>query len=95
VPDFSVDEYFSEVLDGVFKALEDPSPAVREVAISVLNEMQHKLNPKQAKNVSENAKKQLTTKYAPFRSNLAASSTCWSSRRLPRIRWSAKRPSNG
>lgn len=51
VPDFSVDEYFSEVLDGVFKALEDPSPAVREVAISVLNEMQHKLNPKQAKNV--------------------------------------------
>ncbi|KAL7075345.1 hypothetical protein ACQ4LE_005101 [Meloidogyne hapla] len=51
VPDFSVSEYFPEVLDGVFKALEDPSPAVHEITISVLTEMQKKLNPKWSDNV--------------------------------------------
>uniref|UniRef100_A0A915N8W2 Protein VAC14 homolog n=1 Tax=Meloidogyne javanica TaxID=6303 RepID=A0A915N8W2_MELJA len=51
VPDFSVSEYFPEVLDGVFKALEDPSPAVHEITISVLTEMQNKLDPKRSDNV--------------------------------------------
>jgi len=52
VPDFSVSEYFPEVLDGVFKALEDPSPAVHEITISVLTEMQNKLDPKRSDNVN-------------------------------------------
>lgn len=51
VPDFSVSEYFPEVLDGVFKALEDPSPAVHDITVSVLTEMQNKLDPKRSDNV--------------------------------------------
>ncbi|KAL3118037.1 hypothetical protein niasHT_005280 [Heterodera trifolii] len=47
VPDFMIGQYFPEVIDGVFKALEDPSPAVREATITVLNEMLHKLEPKE------------------------------------------------
>lgn len=46
VPDFEIKEYFPEILDGLFKALEDQSAAVREITITVLTEMQHKLNPK-------------------------------------------------
>uniref|UniRef100_A0A914GYF2 Protein VAC14 homolog n=1 Tax=Globodera rostochiensis TaxID=31243 RepID=A0A914GYF2_GLORO len=47
VPEFSIGQYFPEVIDGVFKALEDPSPAVREATITVLTEMLHKLEPKE------------------------------------------------
>lgn len=46
VPAFSIREYISEVVDGVFKALEDPAPAVREATVSVLSELLHKLDPR-------------------------------------------------
>jgi hypothetical protein len=45
VPAFTVTHYIPEVVDGVFKALEDPTPAIREATLSVLKEMLFKLNP--------------------------------------------------
>ncbi|KAI1728761.1 vacuolar 14 fab1-binding region domain-containing protein [Ditylenchus destructor] len=46
VPVFSIATYIPEVVDGVFKALEDPAPAVRDATIAVLSELLHKLDPK-------------------------------------------------
>lgn len=44
VPMFSITSYIPEVVDGVFKALDDPAPAVRDAAASVLSELLQKLN---------------------------------------------------
>ncbi|KAI1721787.1 vacuolar 14 fab1-binding region domain-containing protein [Ditylenchus destructor] len=46
VPVFSIATYIPEVVDGVFKALEDPAPAVRDATVAVLSELLHKLDPK-------------------------------------------------
>uniref|UniRef100_A0A915D8J8 Protein VAC14 homolog n=1 Tax=Ditylenchus dipsaci TaxID=166011 RepID=A0A915D8J8_9BILA len=46
VPVFCITSYIPEVVDGVFKALEDPAPAVQDATVSVLTELLHKLDPK-------------------------------------------------
>lgn len=51
VPRFSITCYIPEVVDGVFKTLEDPAPAVRDATVSVLMEMLHKLDPSSGEEV--------------------------------------------
>uniref|UniRef100_A0AC34FBK9 Protein VAC14 homolog n=1 Tax=Panagrolaimus sp. ES5 TaxID=591445 RepID=A0AC34FBK9_9BILA len=51
VPSFSITSYIPEVIDGIFKALEDPSPVVKETTTAVLIELMHKLNPKEKEKV--------------------------------------------
>jgi len=45
-------QYIPEVVDGTFKALEDPSHSVKEITLSVLNEMLLKLDPTNSEEVS-------------------------------------------
>lgn len=47
IPRFSITQYIPELIDGVFKTLEDPLPVVREATLTVLKEMVHKLEPNQ------------------------------------------------
>lgn len=47
VPGFSITSYIPEVIDGIFKALDDQATAVREVTVSVLGELLYKLDPKE------------------------------------------------
>lgn len=45
IPIFSIKSYIPEVIDGIFKSLDDPSQAVRDITISVLTELLGKLDP--------------------------------------------------
>lgn len=47
VPGFNVTTYIPEVVDGIFKALDDQAASVRETTVSVLGELLYKLNPKE------------------------------------------------
>lgn len=51
VPNFSITTYIPEVIDGIFKALDDPSSVVKETAQAVLVELMHKLQPKEKQTV--------------------------------------------
>lgn len=52
VPAFTITQYLPEVIDGVFKALEDPTAGVRDATVSVLTELLHKLDPKLEEDVN-------------------------------------------
>lgn len=45
IPNFSIKSYIPEVIDGIFKSLDDSSQAVRDITISVLTELLEKLDP--------------------------------------------------
>ncbi|KAE9553136.1 hypothetical protein FO519_003653 [Halicephalobus sp. NKZ332] len=51
IPNFTITTYIPEVIDGIFKALDDPSPVVKETAQAVLVELMHKLRPKEKEKV--------------------------------------------
>jgi vacuole morphology and inheritance protein 14 len=51
VPSFTITSYIPEVIDGIFKALDDQSPVVKETTTAVLIELMHKLNPKEKEKV--------------------------------------------
>jgi vacuole morphology and inheritance protein 14 len=45
MPGFTITEFVPEVVDGLFKVLDDPSPAVHDASITVLSELLHSLDP--------------------------------------------------
>uniref|UniRef100_A0A7E4VTQ9 Protein VAC14 homolog n=1 Tax=Panagrellus redivivus TaxID=6233 RepID=A0A7E4VTQ9_PANRE len=51
IPDFTVTVYIPEVIDGLFKTLDDPAAVVRETTTAVLVELLHKLAPKEKETV--------------------------------------------
>ena len=45
MPGFSIRQFVPEVVDGLFKMLEDTSPAVHDTTVTVLSELLHSLDP--------------------------------------------------
>lgn len=50
MPGFSVTSFVPEVVDGLFRVLDDPSMAVHDTAITVLSELLHCLDPDEGGN---------------------------------------------
>ncbi|KAI6202770.1 hypothetical protein M3Y94_00478900 [Aphelenchoides besseyi] len=50
MPGFTVKSFIPEVIDGLLKVLDDPSPAVHDTTISVLSELLHCLDPEEGNN---------------------------------------------
>ncbi|CAD5206876.1 unnamed protein product [Bursaphelenchus okinawaensis] len=48
MPNFKVTHFVPEVVDGLFKVLDDPSPAVHDTAVTVLSELLHAMDPQQS-----------------------------------------------